>query len=86
MICVLAYVIFFCCIFEDTDTATRRPTSKVRSHSRANNKAFPLKIGINFILIVKSLCITNICCTFAGAKSNEQIKRPFLNKPFLSRG
>ena len=38
--------------------------------SRANNKAFPLKIEINFILIVKSLCITNICCTFAGDLGN----------------
>ena len=74
MTCVLAYVIFLwtniSSIFEDTDTATRRPTSKVRSHSRATYKAFPLKIGINFILIVKSLCITNICCTFAGEWSD----------------
>jgi len=40
--------------------------------------SLPLKIEINFILIVKSLCIPNFCSTFAAAKVNEHIKRPFL--------
>ena len=39
--------------------------SKVRSHSSANNKAFPLKTQINLIFTVKPLYIPNICCTFA---------------------
>ncbi len=40
--------------------------SKLRSHSRANSKYFPLKIQINSIFIGKSLRIPNICCTFAA--------------------
>jgi hypothetical protein len=32
------------------------------------NKAFPLKIQINMIFIVKSLYIPNFCCNFAAAK------------------
>ena len=32
----------------------------------ANNKTFPLKNQINLFFIVKSLFISNICCTFAA--------------------
>ena len=42
--------------------------SKVQSHSFANNKYFLLKPQINLIFSIKSLCISNICCTFAATK------------------
>ena len=68
---VRAYVRFFCYKFFliwniVISTATLRGNpSKLRSHACANNKYLPLKMQINSIFIVKSLCIPNICSNFA---------------------
>ena len=65
----------FCCTF---GLRLLRIPPNLRSLSRANNKAFPLKIQINLIFIVKSLYIPNICSKFAPA--NQQSTN-LINKP-----
>ena len=46
-----------------------RNSPKVRSHICANNKDFPQKTQINLIFCLKTLCMSNICSTFAAAKA-----------------